>query len=208
MTQAVREVIITPMVELYLPPLHLRADPAARIRALDAYEKALAPFDRDTLQRAWEMVVAQQTFWVWPNPGVIVEACRQCQPKPKPPSVEDQPRTKALKMAEEYVCKYMRTSQLAKLGTREGWEWHLRKYVMDAAFVQAQILCGTDHIAWNIHLADELGDFASSQQAFVEYRKTIDNAVERGKIRVTVPRVRIRQWSEEGRQRGSTPTLT
>ena len=59
MTPAVQEVIIRPMTELYLPPLHLRANPEARARALDAYDNALADFGRDTLEKAWKTVVAQ-----------------------------------------------------------------------------------------------------------------------------------------------------
>jgi hypothetical protein len=200
MTSLVRQVIIEPMGELYLPPLHLRADREARSRALDAYETALAPFDRTTLQRAWEKVVAEQTFWVWPNPGVIVEACRQCQSRSKPPSDKNQPRAKALQMTEDYTRRYMRTSQVAKLATREGWDGKLREYVAGAAWVQAQLICQVQAIGWDTHLADDLGHFHSSQEAFTAYRKTIEKPVERGQIRVTVPRSRIREWKEQPQQ--------
>ena len=122
MTLVVQEVIIRPMTELYLPPLHLRGNAEARARALDAYDKALAGFDRDTLQQAWKTVVAQQTYWVWPNPGVIAEACRHCQPRPKPTNEEEKRREQALDMAEAYTARYMKTSRLAKLARQEGWD--------------------------------------------------------------------------------------
>ncbi len=61
MTDAVRDIILKPMCELYLPPLHLRREADAQERALAAYETALAPFDSETLQCGWAKVVAEQT---------------------------------------------------------------------------------------------------------------------------------------------------
>src|SRR5260370_21268175 len=146
MPDTARDIILKPMCELYLPPLHLRRDADAQERALAAYESALAPFDRDTLQRGWEKVVAQQTYWVWPNPGTIAEACRQCQPKPTPPSDEEQRKDKAAQMADDHVSRYMKTSHLAKLARREGWSGRLREYVTDVAWVQAQLICRVQNI--------------------------------------------------------------
>jgi hypothetical protein len=201
MTQAVRDLILEPMLELYLPPTHLRADAQARERALAAYEQALARFDRDTLQHAWDRVVADQAFWVWPNPGTIVAACRQCEPRTKPPGEEEQRQAKALAMAEEYAGRYMKTSQVAKLAKREGWAIWLREYVADAAWVQAQLICKVQHIGWNAKLADGLGHFSSSAEAFEQYRRTpaVVNAVERGQVRIHIPAARIREWKEHCR---------
>jgi hypothetical protein len=196
MTDAVRDIILKPMCELYLPPLHLRRDADAQDRALAAYETSLAPFDRDTLQRAWDKVVAGQTYWVWPNPGTIAEACRQCQPKPTPLSEEEQRKEKALSMADDYATHYMKTSHLAKLAAREGWSGRLREYVTDAAWVQAQLLCQVKNIGWNAKLAEGLGRFHSSAEAFAAYRKTISHALERGQIRVSIPRSRVLHWKE------------
>jgi hypothetical protein len=198
MTQAVRDLILGPMLELYLPPLHLRRNAQAQARALAAYEKALERFDRETLQRAWDKVVAQQQFWVWPNPGVITEACRQCEPRTKPPSEEQQRQGRAREMVEAYTGRYAKTSQLAKLARREGWAGRLYEYVADAAWVQAQLICKVQHIGWNAKLAEGLGHFRSSAQAFEQYRHTlaIANAVERGQVRVHVPAARIREWKE------------
>ena len=206
MTPAVQEVIIRPMTELYLPPLHLRGDPQAKARALDAYDKALAGFDRDTLQKGWQKVVAVQTYWVWPNPGVIAEACRQCQPRLKPTNEEEKRRNQAQDMAEAYTARYMKTSHLAKLARQEGRAGPLRKYVADAAWVQAQLICQVQNIGWNTHLADNLGKFHSSQEAFTAYQKTIAGAAERGQIRVHVPPSSARAWKEKAGNSVSLPS--
>jgi len=200
--EAVRDLILKPMLELYLPPLHLRRDGQAQARALAAYEKGLERFDRETLQRAWDKVVAEQEFWVWPNPGTIVTACRQCEPRTKPPGEEEQRQAKAREMAEEYAGRYMKTSQLAKLAKREGWSGRLCEYVADAAWVQAQLICKVQHIGWNAKLAEGLGHFRSSAEAFEQYRHTpaAANAVQRGQVRVHVPAARTREWKEHCRQ--------
>jgi hypothetical protein len=49
MAEHVREIIIEPMLELYLPPQHLRADDQTMERAIHAYERALSGFDRELL---------------------------------------------------------------------------------------------------------------------------------------------------------------
>ena len=177
MTRAVQEIILSPMREMYLPPLHLRQNHEAQGRAMAAYERALGRFSAATLARAWDKVVAEQTYWVWPNPGVIVEACRQCEPRNKPPSEEEQRQAIAHEMADQYVSRYMKTSQVAKLARREGWAGRLREYVHDVAWVQAQLICQVRHIGWDARLADGLGRFGSSAEAFAAYRPTIDKQV-------------------------------
>jgi hypothetical protein len=193
-TGAVREVILDPMCELFPPPRHLRGCADVQIRALAAYEKALAGFDRDTLQRGWQKIVAGHSYWAWPNPGEIAEACRQCQVPSKPDSEQQERRAKALALAEAYTSRYMKTSHLAKLARREGWADPLRAYVADVAHVQAQLLCGVRNIGWNARLAEDLGHFHSSAEAFAAYAATIEKAVARGQIRVTIPKRRSQQW--------------
>jgi hypothetical protein len=56
------------------------------------------------------------------------------------------------------------------------------------------LICGVRNIGWNAHLADDLGDFHSSQEAFNRYRQTAEKAVASGQIRVTIPKRRIQQW--------------
>ena len=206
MTDAVRDIILKPMQELYLPPLHLRHDVDAQARALAAYETALAAFDRDTLQRAWEHVVAHQSYWVWPSCGTIAEACRQCRPRPEPPSDEEQRKEKASRMADAYAARFMKTSHLAKLAAREGWSGRLREYVTDAAHVQAQLLCGVRDVSFSTNLIADRSRFHSSREAFAAYRKTIDTTVQSGSINVPIPPDRIRRWQDQCR-RHPQPTI-
>jgi hypothetical protein len=65
-------------------------------------------------------------------------------------------------------------------------------YVGAAAWVQAQLICGVQNIGWDATLAADLGQFRSSQNAFDAYRQTVQNAVGRGHVRVTVPAARAR----------------
>jgi hypothetical protein len=91
----------------------------------------------------------------------------------------------------------MKTSQVAKLARKEGWISHLREYVTDAAWVQAQLIVGVHHIGWNTQLSKEVGRFRSSAEAFDAYRETVRVPVESGHVRVSVPRNRIREWKEQ-----------
>jgi hypothetical protein len=209
MADAVRDIILQPMQEMFLPPVHLRRHADAQARALDAYAKALAQFDSDTLQRAWQQVVARQTYWIWPSCGAIVEACRQCRPRPAPPTEEQQRKAKALDMADAYAGRFMKTSHLAQLAVREGWSGRLREYVTDAASVQAQLICGVRDVSFSSNLLDGPNRFHSAREAFAAYRQTVDEQIERGEIDVQVPPARIQQWQEQGRHgRNTIPTAS
>ena len=165
MANAVRDIILTPMQETYLRPAHLRHNAQARSRTLALYEQALAPFDDDTLRRAWQKIVAEHTSWrTWPSPGMIARACRQCQPRPIPPATDEQRKAKAFALADDYATAFMHTSHLAKLAKREGWSGRLREYVTDAAWVQAQMICGVRNIGWNPRLAEGLGSLSIPPQ--------------------------------------------
>jgi hypothetical protein len=201
MTGPVREIIIEPMLALYLPPRHLRTDQKARALALAAYETALDRFDRDTLRRGWDKVVSEQTYWCWPNPGIIAEACRLFELRREKPNEEEQRRQQAHDMASAYTARYLKTSHVAKLAKREGWAGGLADYVHSAAWVLAQMICKVQHIGWDAGLARDLGPFHSSEEGFALYRKTIEKAVEKGQVRVTVPQSRIREWKERCRQK-------
>jgi hypothetical protein len=204
MTRTVQDIILKPMQELYLPPLHLRHDADAQTCVLDAYAKALAPFDADTLQRAWQKVIAEQTNWIWPSCGSIAAVCRQCQPKPAPPSEEERRREKALQMADDYAAQFMKTSHLANLATREGWSGRLREYVYDAAWVQAQLLCHVRDVSFSTNLIESPSRFHSSREAFAAYCQTIGHSTERGEIHIGVPPARIQEWQERRRQARQT----
>ena len=197
MTQAVRDIILRPMQALFPPPTYLRSNPEDLALALAAYEQALGRFDRDTLQRGWDHAVAEQEYWCWPTPATLVAACRRCEPRQKPPSEEERRQEQAFAIADAYATRYMKTSHVARVARQEGWAGRMREYVHDAALVQAQLICQVGHIGWNAHLADGLGEFHSSQEAFAAYRKTVAKTVAKGQIRVTVPPCRIRRWKEE-----------
>ena len=94
----------------------------------------------------------------------------------------------------------MKTSQVARLAWREVWAGQLLDYVQAAAWVQAQLICQVQHIGWDTKLAEGLGQFHSSQEAFAAYRRTIERPVERGQIRVTVPPSRLRRWQRSVQQ--------
>ena len=180
------------------PPQHLRANSEGLSLALAAYEKALARFDRQTLERGWDKIVAEQTFWCWPNPGEIADACRQCMPHPRPPSDEERRKQQAMDLADTYTTRYMKTSQVAKLARREGWSERLREYVYDAAWGTGPADCRwSTTLAGTRSLPREAGQFRSSYDAFEAYRQTIRRTVESGHVRVIVPRNRIREWKEQ-----------
>ncbi len=194
MTEAVRRHIIAPMLALYPPPQHLRGDAVRRAEALAAYSKALSRFDVPTLVAGWEPITAEHRFWVWPNPGVVAEACARCAPPP--PTVNDQEmrRQRAEEMADAYALRFMKTTHLAKVATAEGWAGRLRGYVHDAAWVQAQIICGVSPVAFPSGLVPPGHRPSSATEACAEYRESVGGAVERGRVRVSVPAELVREW--------------
>lgn len=194
MNAAVREVVLRPMLALYPPPTHLRGDQETINLALVCYEQALGRFDRATLEAGWHKTLAEQTFWVWPSPGTIAEACRRCQHRAQLPDEQKQARQRAEEMTGAYVSRFLKTSQVAKLARREGWAGQLREYLHDRAWVHAAVLCGLQEFGWNATIAADLGQFSSSAQAFAAYRKHIDRQVQSGQIRVRVPAARIEEW--------------
>jgi hypothetical protein len=140
---------------------------------------------------SWERFVTTQALWVWPPPAVIVAACRECAPRQPPPGEEEQRQRRAQALADAYVARYMKMSQVYKLAKRDGW---LLDYVQSAAWVQAQLICQVRDISWDAGLARDLGDCSFSADTFAAYRTTVANPVGKGAIRVTVPAGRVREW--------------
>jgi hypothetical protein len=192
----VREAILKPMLEIYAAPPHL-IDAQDRKRALAAYERVLSRFDRQTLKRAWEQVAAIHTAWTWPSPAFIQLTCQRLPRHPAPPSEEEQRRSRAIEMADDYARKFMKGSHVAELARKEGWAERLSSYVRSAAWVQAQIICGVREIGWDICLVPNWDSYGSAQAAFAAYRQTVAKCVERGQIRVNVPKDRIVEWKEQ-----------
>lgn len=194
MTGAVQEHIIGPMLAIYPPPQHLRGDRRRQAEALAAYTKALARFDAPTLAAGWQKVVAEHPFWVWPNPGAIADACRACLPKPPAVSDGEQRRQAAEALADAYTARFMKTTQFAKLAEREGWAPRLREYVRDAAWVQAQLIEGVYPVGFPTNLIPRGERHRPLVETFAEYRGGVMGAVDRGRVRVSVPPDRIRGW--------------
>jgi hypothetical protein len=92
----------------------------------------------------------------------------------------DRRRKEAAAMADRYLKQYCRHSQVAKLAKAEDWIGPLTKFVRESAWVQAQILCRVDPIGWDASLADHLGYFSTSGEAYAAFRQTIAGAIERG----------------------------
>jgi hypothetical protein len=205
MTEAVREYVLDRMVQLYPPPTHLRGDEAQTNAALAEYERVLAPFDRETLARAWDKVVAEHSFWVWPNPGLFAEACRQFAPKPTAPSEKEQRRQQALELADHYTHRYMKMSHLAQLARAEGFEPELLAYVQAASWVQAQLIAGVRDIGWDSVLVPDAHAYGSAREAFAAYRQSIARTVEQGRISVRVPPSIVRAWKAECRRGPASP---
>ncbi|WP_143393946.1 hypothetical protein [Fimbriiglobus ruber] len=196
-TEAVETFIIKPMLTLYPPPQHLRNDPEAFAEALATYVRVLARFDRGTLARAWDQVVASQSYWCWPSPGMIVEAC--CGLAPPPPAIgeNEQRHLRAQALADAYASRFMKTTHLARLARDEGWLPELAEYVREAAWVQAQLIEGIKQIGFATLLIPEDQRVEPAADCFATYRETITASIERGRIRVSVPPGRVREWRNE-----------
>lgn len=201
MSRDVDELIIGPMTALYPAPQHLRADADRRAAALAEYRRALGRFDRATLAAGWAAVAAEHAFWVWPNPGLVSEACRRCAPPPPAVSAEGAKRARAQEMADAYETRFMATTQQAALARSEGWAPELAEYVREAAWVQAQLICGVAAVGYATVLIPREQRARPAREAFAAYRESVEAAVARGRVRVTVPPERVRAW-RRGRESG------
>ncbi|OWK38947.1 hypothetical protein FRUB_06323 [Fimbriiglobus ruber] len=104
-------------------------------------------------------------------------------------------RQQALALADAYTARFMKTTHLAKLAQVKGWGPPLAEYVREAAWVQAQIIVGVKDIGFATLLIPKERRFRPADECFAAYRETIAGPVERGRIRVTVPPARIREWA-------------
>ncbi len=194
MTRAVQDLILKPMQAIFPPPLHLRQDAQRRAAALAAYADALADFDAATLASAWMAVVAQHTFWCWPSAGTIAEACRRFAPPPPAGGEQEKLGQQAEAMADAYTARFMKTTHVARLARAGGWDAKLAEFVRDAANVQGQLICGVRGVSFASTLVPPEQRHLSAAEFFAGYRETVAAAVECGRIRVTVPPARLREW--------------
>lgn len=201
MSEAVEKIIIGPMLALYPPPSHLRDDAGRRAAALAEYRHALDRFDGPTLAVGWERVVAEHQYWVWPNPGLIAAACAQSLPPPPAVSDQDRRRSAAIEMAEDYTARFLKTTHQAALARAEGWFPRLAEYVREAAWAQTQLLVGVKPVGFSAVLIPREHRHLTAGDAFARYRETIDGALRRGRVRVTVPPALVREWRGPGVER-------
>jgi hypothetical protein len=190
----VEELIVAPMVRLYAPPEHLSGNPDGREAALREYVRALERYPRSALEKIWRVVIDEQIQPAWPTPGALVAVGRRVYRGPLEPSDEEENVRRAREMAERYAARFMKTTRTALLARREGWAGHLRSYVEAAAWVQAQWICGVSAVGFDSVLTRHLGNFDSAREALMAYREVVENSLDRGLVRVNVPRDLIERW--------------
>lgn len=191
------EAFIERMVATYPPPTHLRGHPDTIRQALDTYARALERFAPTVLDRAWQKVVEENEFWIWPKLPDIVKACVHferedaCRLSP----AKDASIDRAASLAWNYRKRFMATSALAKRAQAEGWEGALRGYIDEAAWVQAQLIAGVTRVGHSASLFSHLfrngGEHEAGVEAFWEKSR---KQAESGHIRVHVPHAAVLRW--------------
>jgi hypothetical protein len=190
--QDVEDAVIKPMRAMYPAPLHLRHDAEAERLTLDTYRRGLARFERPVLERAWQRVAERNDYWTWPKLSELARACGECQKKAEATEPPAEPwAEKAASLVYAYRKRFMETSQTATRAKTEGWAEQLRQYVDEAAWVQAQYLCGRKDVGYSSTVLVGRGE--PSAEFFERAR---DQAV-RGFIRVSVPPSMAEDWRRE-----------
>jgi hypothetical protein len=201
----VEEAVISPMLSAFPAPTHVRGDSVATEVLLDVYRRALSRFDRPVLEQAWQKVAAEQDYWVWPMPETLVKAAERFQSIARRANSTDGDSVveKAYALADEYTKRFMKTTQTAVRAREGGYEAELKRYVSEAANVQAQLILRgpqsgvgyTGHVLFAHHGAR---DRPREQEWFAAQREQ----VARGSIRVHVPKEALERWKELAKQQG------
>lgn len=84
---------------------------------------------------------------------------------------------------------------IVAVNKRRQWFGPLTNFVRESAWVHS--LYQVEPIGWDASLADHLGHFSTSSEAYAAFRQTISGAIERGRIEVRVPPILIRQWEKQ-----------
>ena len=196
------EAFIERMVATYPPPTHLRGHPDTIRQALDAYARALERFAPTVLDRAWQKVVEENEFWIWPKLSDIVQACVHFgreDARLRGPA-NDAAVERAASLAWNYRKRFMAGSALAKRAEAEGWQDSLRGYVDEAAWVQAQLIAGVTRVGYSAVLFAHLPrgrEYEVGVEAFWEKSR---KQAETGHIRVHVPHAAILGWKGRASQ--------
>lgn len=176
------------------PFRHIQGDEDLADEALNDYRKALAPFDPDVLERAWELVVARHRFPCWPYESEFLDAARQAQRELHPLGQDDKMAARVTARSDEYVRRFMKTSVVAARAREGNYEAALKQYVRAASLVQAQLIEKAPHLGYQSFV---LFGRKPDQEAVDEFFQQAREQAETGSIRVTVPRAFLKQWAEE-----------
>lgn len=192
------------MVVTLPAPHHVRNKPAAIETLLNVYRHALAGFERETLEKAWLKVAAEQDYWTWPMPETLVKAAKHFHDLAHPfdPRQADAWVEKAQALSDAYVKRYMQTTQTAVRAREGGYEAALKEYVEAVSWVQAQVICGRKGVGYSACVLS--GPRADGEEKAEFFRKAREQAAS-GHIRVHVPPGKLEEWREaaqvEGRSR-------
>jgi hypothetical protein len=198
----VEKAVIEPMRAAFPAPTHVRGDPAATEALLDVYRRALARFDRAVLEQAWQKVAAEQDFWLWPMPEILVKAAEHFHAIARRANPHDDLVEKAYGMADEYWKRFSK-SITAVRARENGYEQELKRYVLEVANVQSQVILRgpqsgvgyTGHVLFCHH---GQRDREAEQEFFTKCREQ----AAKGSIRVHVPKEAIERWRNIAERQG------
>ena len=195
----VQEVVLGPMLDVYMPGQHIRHDHHAQHRALNQYVMALEKYDRPTLERAWSIVRDTHELVVWPTPQQFVEAAKSIQPNVL--GEETLKRQRAEAMKDSKLREYAKNSKLFKQAEREGWGTPLLQYVEEQLWIQSQVLAGCRGVGFEAHLLGTDTKVSSAQEAFDQIRDWLGDrfATERKLIVKPPPAKLLQRWKESAK---------
>ena len=75
--EAVKRIILEPMMTMYQQPDHVAADAATRQYVLQRYVDVLSEHPDRVWQDAGREVLRTHRSWRWPTPGAFIEAIRE-----------------------------------------------------------------------------------------------------------------------------------
>jgi hypothetical protein len=184
----------------YDPPRVLRGHPEAIKERLRIYRHALERFDADILDRAWLRAAASQRYPQWPDCVDIVQAAEHfhalAHPKAK---ADDDWQERVTRREDEYVRRFMLTTQAAVRSREGGYEQELKRYVQAAAHVQGQYIEGRKDVGYESAVLFPGRDRDKGAEA--EFFRRADEQAQTGSIRVRVPLAFEERW-REGTEKG------
>jgi hypothetical protein len=191
--QEIEICVIRPMRLRFRAPAEVRGNAEAEEAALDIYRRALAPFPADVLRQAYQQAAQRHRYPSWPDCPDILAAAESLMPRPEPREWVEE----AVALAHQYTERFMKTSSAAAKSREGGYEARLKRYVMEAAYLQGQFLAGREggyspdgilvaHLPPN-ERSEALNDAIARAAA----------QAARGCIQVRVPPEAVRMWKKE-----------